>query len=199
MARSPGALSVASHLVATPAGLGRARRVAQGLACLVSPTGRPRPTGVVRSVRRRQLCPGDKRGAGVGKTKGGQGTKWMVVVDGQGVPGGNLLDSAAPAEVPLLAPTLETVAVPRNGPGRPRQNPQRVIDDKACDAEPWRKRLARRGIELLCPQRKNRVKPPLQDGRKLRRDKRRWTVERTFAWLGNFRRLVVRWERHITM
>ena len=109
------------------------------------------------------------------------------------------MDSAAPAEVPLLAPTLETVAVPRNGPGRPRQNPQRVIDDKACDAEPLRKRLARRGIELLCPQRKNRVKPPLQDGRTLRRDKRRWTVERTFAWLGNFRRLVVRWERHITM
>ena len=25
--------------------------------------------------------------------------------------------------------------------------------------------------------------------------KKRWWVERTFAWLGNFRRLVVRWER----
>jgi transposase len=43
------------------------------------------------------------------------------------------------------------------------------------------------------------VKPPMQDGRKLRRYKRRWKVERTFAWLGNFRRLVVRWERNITM
>ncbi len=34
-----------------------------------------------------------------------------------------------------------------------------------------------------------------QDGRKLRRYKRRWKVERLFAWLGNFRRLVVRYER----
>lgn len=30
------------------------------------------------------------------------------------------------------------------------------------------------------------------DGRKLRRYKRRWTVERTFAWLQDFRRLVIR-------
>ena len=112
---------------------------------------------------------------------------------------GNLLDSASPAEVTLLEPTLEMVAVPRNGPGRPRKTPERVIDEKACDAEPLRTRLARRGMELMCPHRKNRVKPPRQDGRKRRRDKRRGKVERTFAWLGNFRRLVVRWERHITM
>jgi transposase len=123
----------------------------------------------------------------------------MGVVDGQGVPLGNLLDSASPAEVTLLEPTLETIAVPRHGPGRPRTNPERVIDDKACDPDPLRKRLARRGSELICPHRRHRVKPPLQDGRKLRRYSRRWKVERTCAWLGNFRRLVVRWERHILM
>jgi transposase len=123
----------------------------------------------------------------------------MVVVDGQGIPLGNLLESASPAAVKLLEPTLETVAVPRNGPGRPRKRPERLIYDKACDSDPRRKHLARRGMELICPHRKNRVKPPLQDGRKLRRYKRRWKVERTFAWLGHFRRLVVRWERHITM
>jgi transposase len=123
----------------------------------------------------------------------------MVVVDGQGIPLGNLLESASPAEVTLLEPTLDTIAVPRSGPGRPRKNPERVIYDKACDSDPLRKRLARRGIELICPHRRNRVKPPLQDGRKLRRYRRRWRVERTFAWLGNFRRLVVRWERHIRM
>jgi transposase len=39
----------------------------------------------------------------------------------------------------------------------------------------------------------------LQDGRKLRRYKRRWKVERTFAWLGNFRRLVVCYERSLKM
>ena len=99
----------------------------------------------------------------------------------------------------LVEATLETIAVPRQGRGRPRQRPVRLIYDKACDSDPLRQRLAKRGIDLICPHRKNRTKPPLQDGRKLRRYKRRWKVERTFAWLGNFRRLVVRWEHHITM
>jgi transposase len=94
---------------------------------------------------------------------------------------------------------METIAVPRPGRGRPRKRPERLIYDKACDSDALRKRLAKRGIDLICPHRKNRKKPPLQDGRKLRRYKRRWKVERTFAWLGNFRRLVVRWERYITM
>jgi transposase len=123
----------------------------------------------------------------------------MVVVDGPGSPLGHLVAAASPAEVPLLGPTLETMAVPRRGPGRPRQKPERVIDDRACDSDPLRQRLAKRGIELICPHRRTRVKPPLQDGRKLRRDRRRWKVERTFAWLGNFRRRLVRWEVHITM
>ncbi|RMG56024.1 MAG: hypothetical protein D6723_01410 [Acidobacteria bacterium] len=74
-----------------------------------------------------------------------------------------------------------------------------MISDRACDSDPLRKRLAKRGIELICPHRKNRTKPPTQDGRKLRRSKRRWKVKRTFTWSGNFRRLVVRRDRDITM
>lgn len=123
----------------------------------------------------------------------------MVVVDGQGVPLGKHLDSASPNEVTLIEKTLDAVAVPRNGPGRPKKNPQRLIYDKAADSDALRDRLGKRGIELICPHRANRKKPKRQDGRKLRRYKRRWKVERTFAWLGNFRRLVVRYERSITM
>jgi transposase len=32
---------------------------------------------------------------------------------------------------------------------------------------------------------------------KLRRAKRRWKIERLFAWLHNCRRVVTRWERHV--
>ena len=135
----------------------------------------------------------------MGKTERGKGTKWMVVVDGHGMPLGNLLDSASPAEVKLVEPTLETIAVPRGGRGRPRKRPERLLYDKAGDADDLRQRLSRRGIELICPHRHTRQRPPLQEGRKLRRYTRRWKVERTFAGWGNFRRLVVRWERHITM
>ena len=121
----------------------------------------------------------------------------MVVVDGQGIPLGNYLDSASPAEVTLLEKTIDQIAVPRRGRGRPRKKPKRIIADKAYDSDPLRKRLARRGMELICPYRSNNKEQKYYDGRKLRRYKRRWKVERTFAWLGNNRRLVVRWDHDI--
>ena len=74
-----------------------------------------------------------------------------------------------------------------------------MIADKGDDSDPLRQRLRRRGIELIAPHRQNRRKPPTQDGRALRRYRRRWTVERTIAWLGNFRRLVVRYDRSLTI
>lgn len=99
----------------------------------------------------------------------------------------------------LIESTLGRVAVPRPGRGRPRKNPSRLIYDKAADSDPLRKRLKRRGIDLICPHKTNRIKPATQDGRKLRRYKRRWKIERSIAWVGNFRRLVVRYERQIKM
>jgi transposase len=69
-----------------------------------------------------------------------------------------------------------------------------VIADRGYDARALRLSLKKRGIDLIAPHLKTRVHR-MQDGRKLRRYKRRWKIERTFAWLGNFRRLVVRWEK----
>jgi len=75
--------------------------------------------------------------------------------------------------------------------------PDRMICDKAYDSDPLDERLLReRGIELIAPHREKRRRQRTQDGRKLRRYKRRWKVERLFAWLQNFRRLVVRYEYH---
>ncbi len=48
---------------------------------------------------------------------------------------------------------------------------------------------------MIAPHRRNRKKKTTQDGRKLRRYKRRWKIERLFAWLSNFRRQVVRYEQ----
>ena len=124
----------------------------------------------------------------------------MVVVDGAGVPLGNHLHAASPSEVKLFEATLATVRVGRrHRAGRPRQKPRRLIADRGYDSDPLRQQLAARGIELIVPHRKNRRKPPRQDGRALRRYKRRWIVERTFAWLGNFRRLMVRCDRSLTI
>jgi transposase len=120
----------------------------------------------------------------------------MVVVDGAGVPLGDHLCSASPAEARLAETTLAAIRVGRrHHAGRPRQKPTRVIADKAYDSDPLRKRLRQRGIELICPHKKNRVRPATQDGRALRRYRRRWIIERTIGWLGNYRRLVVRYDR----
>jgi len=148
----------------------------------------------------REFCSRQKRGAGVGKTKRGKGTKWLVVVDGQGLPLGKHLCSASPHETQLAETTLATIRVGcRTHAGRPRQKPLRLIADRGYDSDPLRTRLAKRGIELIAPHRWNRSKPATQDGRALRRYRRRWKVERTFAWLGNFRHLVVRYDRSLTI
>ena len=146
-----------------------------------------------RDLPGRQLCSRKKRGSAVGKTKRGKGTKWMVLVDGQGLPLGVRLESASPHEVTLAEATLQEVSVPRPK-GRPRQKPERVIADSAYDSDPLRQRLQKRGIELIAPYRENNRQRRYEDGRKLRRYKRRWIVERTNSWLGQFRRLLVRHE-----
>ncbi len=71
-----------------------------------------------------------------------------------------------------------------------------MIGDKAYDSDPLDKQLKKLGIEMIAPHKANRKRAKTQDGRKLRRYKRRWKIERLFAWLQNFRRIVVRYEYH---
>ena len=75
----------------------------------------------------------------------------------------------------------------------------RVIADRGYDSDGLRWRLLQRGILLIVPHRKGRKQPSFNDGRVLRRYRKRWKIERTFAWLGNFRRLLVRHDYHLQM
>ena len=70
-----------------------------------------------------------------------------------------------------------------------------MIGDRGYDSDKLDTRLAARGIELIAPNRSTR-RQHFQDGRQLRRYCRRWKIERLFAWLQNFRRLVTRYEYH---
>ncbi len=94
------------------------------------------------------------------------------------------VESANLAEVNLIEPLLDSAHTPHV--------PPRLIYDRAADSDPLRQRLAERAVELICPHRKGRVRPSTQDGRPLRRYRRRWKVERTIAWLHAFKRVVVR-------
>ena len=117
----------------------------------------------------------------------------MAVVDGQGTPLGLLVASAQRAEIRLAEPTLATIHVPQRR-GRPKTRPRELGADKAYDSQAFRERLRCRGIRPCIPHRRGKrprrgPKPDLAGYRE------RWHVERTFAWLGSFRRVLVRYER----
>ena len=74
--------------------------------------------------------------------------------------------------------------------------PERLIGDKAYDSDALDEQMREYGIEMISPNRSNR-KQKTQDGWLLRRYRRRWKIERVFAWMQNYRRLVTRWEYRI--
>jgi transposase len=114
----------------------------------------------------------------------------MAIADSSGIPVSADVASASPHEVTLVDTTIDN--------GFVTQAPERLIGDKAYDSDGLDERLLRtRGVDMIAPHRSNRRKTKTQDGRKLRRYRRRWKVERLFAWLQNFRRLTTRWEYHV--
>lgn len=117
----------------------------------------------------------------------------MVLVERQGLPVGITITSASPAECTLVDATLATRVTPH------RRYPHHLLGDRAYDSDPLRAHLAKRGIVFTAPYRDNRVVRPYEDKRRLRTYRHRWIVERTIAWFGAFRRLLIRHERSTRM
>jgi transposase len=75
------------------------------------------------------------------------------------------------------------------------ETPERLIGDRAYDSDLLDAQIRERfGVQLIAPHKCTRSKASTQDGRVLRRYRRRWKIERLFAWLHKFRRVVIRWE-----
>lgn len=122
----------------------------------------------------------------------------MLVVDGHGLPLGFHLASVQQAEVRLAEQTLASIRVPRLR-GRPKQRPAKLVADRGYDSAAFRQNLRRRGMAMCIPPkrrpaswRRKRDRPMLALKSAYRQ---RYTVERSFAWLGTYRRLLIRWER----
>lgn len=114
----------------------------------------------------------------------------MLMVDGRGTPVGLHVESASPSEVKLLEATLDSLEIPGK-----KVQPERLIADRGYDSNKARQLIEDRGILPIVPARENNTHATHQDGRHLRRYRKRWIIERTNAWIQNFRRLVVRYER----
>ncbi len=157
---------------ATEAGR-RRRHLGRSLAATAGRAPPPRTAAIERNLRPRQLRHCQKRGDGMGKTKRGKGTRLVALVDCQHTPLRAQLANASPVEIMLRETTPAQVRVSRWGRGRPRQKATRFIADCAHDSNPQRERLQRRGIELQMPHRRHRERWWRQNGRKLRRFRRR--------------------------
>jgi len=109
------------------------------------------------------------------------------VTDATGVPLAALVTGANAHDVTALLALVDRIPPVRGKRGRPRRRPERVQGDRAYDSEPHRQKLRDRGITPVLAKRGT----PHGSGLGVYR----WVVERTLAWLYQFRRLRVRYER----
>jgi transposase len=117
----------------------------------------------------------------------GPGSKHHVLTDATGIPPAVLLTGGNRPDVTQLKPLLDAVPPIRGRVGRPRRKPRVLVADRGYDFDKYRRRLRARGIRPMIARR------GVVHGSGLGRW--RWMVERTLAWLHQYRRLRIRWER----
>jgi transposase len=112
----------------------------------------------------------------------------MAVADKNGKPIAICVESADKGEAPLTPQTVEGIFT--------KELPKHLIGDKAYDSRGLYEKMFHTGIHLIAPHQGLHTHH-FQDGRRLRRLKRRYKVERFFAWVKNYRRLRIRWETKV--
>jgi transposase len=144
--------------------------------------------GFIDATFAQAKCGGD----GIGLTRKGKGTKLQIVTDAQGVPLGLSVAPATSGEPQMVQQTLAF--------SNEEWLPTQLVGDRGYDSDALDFMLEDMGIEMIAPNRSNRRPENMtQDKRKLKCYKNRWVVERTFAWLQNHRRLLVRYEKHLNI
>jgi transposase len=110
------------------------------------------------------------------------------VVDRRGLPLAVVLTGANRHDSMALTAVVDAIHPVRQRRGRPRRRPDKLHADKGYDFDRCRKDLRKRGITPRIARR------GIDSSERL--GKHRWVVERTFAWINQFRRLAIRYERH---
>ncbi|MFD0399706.1 IS5 family transposase [Kitasatospora sp. NPDC127121] len=163
-------------------------------------------------VRAHQHATGGKKGHAtgdetgdhaLGRSRGGLGTKLHLACDGRGRPLGFVLTGGNANDCTRLEPVLESIRVPRVGPGRARTRPDHVIADKGYSSRKIRAYLRRRGIPHTIPERVDQALGRLNRGSRGGRppgfDRRvyrlRNVVERCFNRLKQWRGLATRYDK----
>ena len=145
---------------------------------------------MVAGGRGLQSRAGEKGGAATGPSpvdRARNGSKHHLLVDATGIPLAWAVTGGNRNDVTQLVPLVERVPPVRGKVGRPRRRPERVTADRGYDHDKYRRELRLRRIKPEIARRQT------EHGSRLGRV--RWVVERTFAWLHHYKRLLVRYDR----
>jgi transposase len=116
-----------------------------------------------------------------------RGSKRHLICDGHGVPLAVRLTGANRNDSQEALALVDAVPLLQGDRGRPRHRPDGVVGDRGYDAAGIRQGLRTRGILSLLAMRRTAHGSGL--------GRWRWVVERTFAWLNQFRRLRVPYDK----
>src|SRR6266508_20682 len=183
-------LRVRDDGLASAAGLAGSGCVGAAARAAFGRVARRRRDRLVAGDRRLQSRAGEKGGSQTGPSpvdRGRRGRKHHLLVEAGGVPLAWTLTGGNRNDVTQLLALLDRVPPVRGRAGRPRRRPDRVVADRGYDHDKYRRLLRLRGIKPTIARRQS------EHGSGLGRE--RWVVERTFAWLHNRRRLLVRTDR----
>ena len=137
-----------------------------------------------------QPYPGEKRGSETGPSpvdRGRAGSKHHLLVDATGIPLAYSVTGGNRNDVTQLIPLIDKVPPVRGAVGRPRRRPKQVVADRGYDHDTHRRLVRKRGITPVIARRQTKHGSGLGAVR--------WVIERTFAWLHHFKRLLVRYDR----
>ena len=133
---------------------------------------------------------GEKGGSATGPSpvdRARNGSKHHLLVDASGIPLAWTVTGGNRNDIEQLIPLLQAVPAVRGSVGRPRSRPDTLLGDRGYDSNAHRRALRERGIKPVIANR--------YQGHGSGLGRHRWVVERTFAWLHNFKRLLVRYDR----
>lgn len=115
------------------------------------------------------------------------GSKHHLISDARGIPLAATLTPANAHDITQLVPLVIAIPPVAGKRGRPRQRPDCVQGDRAYDSAPHRHILRALRITPILAARRTAHGSGL--------GKTRWVIERSIAWLHQFRRLKIRYER----